>query len=98
MKKNDLHPEKNLYSAFLHLRSEEEVARFLADLCTPGEVADFAERWAIAQLLNQGEQGYRDIATKVGASTTTVARVARFLNQEQHKGYRLVLDRIKTVK
>jgi len=28
-------------------------------------------------------------------STTTVTRVARFLAQEQHQGYRLVLDRLK---
>lgn len=92
MKKKE---ENSLYTAFLQLRSEEEVARFMADLCTPGELANFVERWDIARLLDAGEMAYRDIAAKTGASTTTVARVARFLRQEPHQGYTLVLDRTR---
>lgn len=83
-----------LYEAFLTLKNADEVARFLTDLCTPGEITDFVERWEIAQLLDRGELGYREIASKTGASTTTVGRVARFLNQESYQGYRLVLNRM----
>ena len=86
--------EAALYAALAELKSPEEFRRFLADLCTPGEIAAFAERWALARLLHEDKLGYRDIAAKTTASTTTVARVARFLLQEQHHGYQLVLGRM----
>jgi TrpR-related protein YerC/YecD len=87
--------EASLYSAFLELDTLDDVRCFLADLCTPQEIASFAERWAIARMLDQKEiGGYRRIAELTGASTTTVARVARFLHHEHHHGYRHVLTRI----
>ncbi len=70
----------------------------MTDLCTPGEIDDFCERWEIAQLLHQESHSYRDIAGMTGASTTTVARVARFLNQESYQGYKIVLERLKIPK
>lgn len=86
--------EVALYEAFMRLKSSEELRRFMADLCTPREIAAFAERWSIARSLYAGQQGYREIAARTGASTTTVARVARFLFRERHHGYRTVLDRV----
>lgn len=91
----DNQEKQKLYEAFLSLKNAEEVERFITDLCTPAEVNAFAERWAIARLLNETDLGYREIAAKTGASTTTVGRVARFLKQESYQGYRLVLARIK---
>ncbi|MFC2953292.1 YerC/YecD family TrpR-related protein [Marinicaulis aureus] len=86
--------ENALFDAFAKLESGKEAARFLRDLATPGELAAFAERWRIARLLDEGRLSYREIAAKTGASTTTVGRVARFLREENHQGYRLVLDRM----
>ena len=86
--------ESALFDAFAKLESGKEAARFLRDLATPGELAAFAERWRIARLLDEGHLSYREIAAKTGASTTTVGRVARFLREENHQGYRLVLDRM----
>lgn len=88
--------EAALYEAIGMLKTPDEIRRFMADLCTPGEVKAFTERWAIARLLDKGEDGYREIAAATQASTTTVARVARFLKQEDYQGYRLILDRLKT--
>ncbi|MFA4891961.1 YerC/YecD family TrpR-related protein [Brevundimonas sp.] len=85
-----------LYDALLSLRSREELDAFLADLCTPAELRAFAERWAVARLLDAGGKSYREIAAEARASPTTVVRVARFLKEMPHQGYRLVLDRIKT--
>ncbi len=84
-----------LLDAFLTVRNRRELRRFLADLCTPGELRAIAERWQVARLLDEGRLTYREIARRTGASTTTVVRVARFLHGMPHKGYRLVLDRIK---
>ena len=82
-----------LCDAFAGLATTDEVARFLRDIATPGEIAAFGERWRIAGLLDAGRLSYRDIAETTGASTTTVARVAWFLKDEAHGGYRLALDR-----
>ena len=95
MKHINRQDEDALMAAFMMIKSEDELRRFLSDLCTPGEVAVFAERWAIARYLDAGGLGYREIAVETGASTTTVARVARFLYQERHQGYRIILDRFQ---
>ncbi len=84
----------SLEAALLTLETEVEMRRFLTDLCTPNELRAFEERWAIAQELHSGQGSYRDIAAMLKASTATVTRVARFLLQERHQGYRLVLDRL----
>ena len=84
-----------LYDAMLTLETRTEVDAFLADLCTPTELRAFAERWAVARLLDQRLQSYREIALEAGASPTTVVRVARFLKDMDNNGYRLVLDRLK---
>lgn len=83
-----------LYDALLCLKTREEADAFLADLCTPSELRAFAERWAVARLLDRGVQSYREIAVEAGASPTTVVRVARFLKDMDNQGYRLVLDRL----
>ena len=85
----------NLADAVLKLKSTNEVERFLRDICTPAEIMAISQRWEVAKLLDEGELSYRDIAEQTGASVTTVGRVARFLNQEPHQGYRTVLDRLK---
>lgn len=85
-----------LCEALASLRDPQTMRRFLLDLCTPGELSDFGERWLIARLLHTGDYSYRDISALTGASTTTVARVARFLQQEPHQGYKTVLEKTKS--
>ena len=82
-----------LYDALLSLKTRDELDAFLNDLCTPAEMRAFAERWAVARLLDEKSKTYREIALEAGASPTTVVRVARFLKEMPHQGYRLVLDR-----
>lgn len=87
--------EIDLYKAILMLENVDECRRFLIDLLTPQELKTIQERWRVCQLLDQGTYSYRDIHKKIGASLTTIGRVARFLNEEHYQGYRIVLDRIK---
>ena len=84
-----------LAEALAALRSGDEARALLADLCTPAEVHSLAERWHVARLLDAGELTYREIHVATGVSTTTIVRVARFLRQEDNRGYRLLLDRLK---
>ncbi len=82
----------DLCAALLTPKSREEMCRFLTDLCTPAEIRTLAERWHVARLLDGTDLSYRDIHEATGVSTTTIVRVARFLKQEPHKGYRRAID------
>jgi len=84
-----------LADALCTLRSRAEARALLADLCTPAEVLSLAERWQVARLLDAGDLTYRQIHDATGVSTTTIVRVARFLKQEDNRGYRTLLDRSK---
>ena len=90
----DTDTRKDLAIALTSIKSAEEMERFLVDLCTPAEFRALAERWHVAQILDEGEQSYREINALTGVSTTTIGRVARFLKDEPHQGYRTVLDRM----
>ena len=79
---------KNLNDAILLLKNKNEVNGFLKDLCTPAELKALEERWAVAQLLFEDKLSYREIASKLKTSTTTVTRVARFLSMNHIRGIR----------
>jgi TrpR-related protein YerC/YecD len=85
----------DLCAALLVPRDAAEMRRFLTDLCTPAEVRTLAERWHVARLLDGTPLSYRDIHDGTGVSTTTIVRVARFLRQEPHQGYRQILDSLE---
>lgn len=82
----------NLFTAILLLKSVKEAEAFFRDLCTIDEIKDMADRFEIAGLLDN-QIAYRDIAKKLSTSTTTVSRVATWLNNGMG-GYRLALDRL----
>jgi TrpR-related protein YerC/YecD len=82
-----------LFQAILSLESKDEVERFLRDLCTLAELEAMAHRWEVARLVDKGLP-YLEVASKTGASTTTVTRVAHWLRHGEG-GYRLALDRLK---
>jgi TrpR-related protein YerC/YecD len=85
---------KELCKALLLLKNNEEMIRFFSDLCTPQEIRTLAERWRVCRLLNQGDFSYREISAQTGASLATIGRVARFLKDEPHRGYELILNRM----
>lgn len=84
-----------LARALTSVKDPSEMERFLIDLCTPAELRALSERWHVACLLDRTDMSYRDINADTGVSTTTIGRVARFLKDEPHQGYRAVLDRQK---
>ena len=91
----DWHDESvdDLLRAFGLLRTDEERAAFLRDLCTLAEIQAMAHRLAAARLVDRGVP-YAEVAERVGGSTTTVTRVAHWLRHGEG-GYRLALDRLK---
>lgn len=85
---------KDLYKAFLSLKTADECEQFLRDICTLKEIEDMASRLRMAQMLSKEKpESFRNIAEKVGTSTTTVTRVAHWLRHGRG-GYPLVLKRL----
>lgn len=83
---------KNLYQAVLLLENEDQCKRFFRDLLTEGEIKEFTNRWKAAQMLDQ-KVPYEKIEKDTGMSSTTIARIAKWLNHGKG-GYRLVIDKL----
>jgi TrpR-related protein YerC/YecD len=84
---------RELFQAILSLETRADVERFFRDLCTLSELEAMAHRWQVARLLDRGLP-YLEIAQLTGASTTTVTRVAHWLNHGEG-GYKLALERVR---
>lgn len=83
---------RDLARAIIVLRNEDEVLRFLRDLCTVPELREFGERWQVARLLDRG-LSYSEIGRLTGASSATISRVGQWLRYGRG-GYRLIIDRL----
>ncbi len=81
-----------LFKAILELNTPEECGSFFNDLCTVKELKEMSQRFEVARLLSNGFI-YSDIASKTGASTTTISRVNRSLMYGEN-GYKLAIERM----
>ncbi len=81
-----------LIEAFLTVDNSQEMRKFLRDLLTEEEIIEFSKRWQAAQMLQKAVP-YTVIVAKTGLSSTTVARVAKWLKKGMG-GYGLVLARL----
>ena len=82
-----------LFEAILSLKTEEECAAFLEDLCTVRELHDMEQRLETAVMLSEGAS-YQKISEAVGISSATVSRVNRCLVYGDG-GYRSVIKKLK---
>jgi TrpR-related protein YerC/YecD len=80
---------KELYEVILDLQDPTEARKFFRDLMTAQELVEFGRRWRAAQMLEAGVP-YVEIVEETGLSSTTVARVAKWLRKGM-KGYKLAL-------
>jgi TrpR-related protein YerC/YecD len=84
---------KALNKAILSLKNEDECKRFLRDLLTEAEIKEFANRWKVARMLNE-KISYEEIEKETGMSSTTIARINKWLTNGKN-GYKLMLKRIR---
>ena len=83
-----------LYEALLCLKTKEECADFLDDLCTSLELKSLSQRMLVAKMLSE-KKIYNNIVASTGASTATISRVNRTLNSKYSgKGYKIVFERL----
>ncbi len=83
---------KKLIEAILSLENDDEARRFLRDLMTEKEIEEFARRLEAARMLTD-KVPYTVIEERTGLSSTTVARVAKWLNGSEG-GYKTILNRL----
>jgi TrpR-related protein YerC/YecD len=82
---------KALVQAVLALKTVDEARRFLRDLMTEGEITEFSKRLKAAEMLSANIP-YSKIESATGLSSTTVARVSKWLNGSEG-GYRTIIAR-----
>lgn len=87
---------ETLLDAMLCLRSREEAAALLTDLCTIQELQDLRKRLQVAGMLKEG-LNYQEIGRLTAMSTATISRVNRALRYGAG-GYHLVLSRLEEKK
>lgn len=83
---------ERLYKAVCLVETTQEAEALLADLCTPREIEDFAQRLDVARRLAEGES-YVSVSEHTGASSTTVSRVSKCLHGARG-GYTTILGRL----
>ena len=83
---------QNLIEALLSLTSKSDVEKFLRDLMTEGEIEAFAKRLKTAEMLLNNVP-YSTIEKETGFSSTTVARVSKWLNGGKG-GYKLIINNL----
>ena len=81
----------NLVRALFTAQTPAEMKKFLRDLLTEAEIKEFARRWQAAQMLD-AKTPYTAIIKKTGLSSTTVARISKWLKNGTG-GYRLALKK-----
>ena len=78
--------------AILAIETETEAKQFLRDLMTENEITEFAKRLQIAELLTK-KVPYSKIEETTGFSSTTIARVSKWLNDGKG-GYKIIIDKL----
>ena len=82
---------KKLAATFTKIKNETDMENFLRDLCTLEELEELSSRWEAVQLIAK-KTPYRKVAEKTGLSTTTVTRIAHWLNHGEG-GYQIALKK-----
>lgn len=84
--------KRELLQAVLSLKTEKEAAAFLRDLMTEKEIDEFAKRLKAAEMLTD-KTPYTVIEKATGLSSTTIARVAKWLNGKGG-GYKTIINKL----
>lgn len=87
---------EDLCQAILSLKTKEECAAFLEDICTIKEIQDISQRLEVARMLSRGIS-YTTICKETGASTATISRVSRSYEYGAG-GYKTVITRLSEEK
>lgn len=93
--KNSIHDPsvEDLFKAILCLKDVSECYAFFEDICTPNELLSVSQRYHVGEMLLENYT-YKEISDTTGASTTTISRVKRLLNDEK-RGLEMAYERVR---
>ncbi|MDR0904361.1 MAG: TrpR YerC/YecD [Ruminococcus sp.] len=80
------------YRAILTLKDKKEAAEFFEAVCTPLEINTISQRLAVAKMLAENEV-YLNIVAKTTASTATISRVKRSMDNSD--AYDRIFERLE---
>lgn len=83
---------RDFYKTLAKINNDKQIAMFLRDVFTLGELEEAMNRLQVAKMLNKGIP-YRQISQVLKISTATITRVAYWLHHGTG-GYRLALDKL----
>lgn len=81
------------FKAIENLKNAQDVQAFFEDICTEREIKSMVQRFEVAKMLLQ-RCVYTEIVHATGASTATISRVKRCLNNG-NGGYEIGMDGLK---
>ena len=82
---------RDLLKVLLMVEGEEEGKAFFRDLLTSKELHELGLRWKVAQMLDNGDP-YTQIEKDTGLSSTTIARISKWLSSGAG-GYKRMLEK-----
>ena len=77
------------------LNDKKEIFDFLRDLLTKKEILEFSRRFEVAKMLEKN-WSYTEIEQKTKMSSTTIARISKFLKWENY-WYKNAISTLKAV-
>ncbi len=96
MKNNELKTYfDDITNVLAKLDSKTDVFNFLRDLFSEKEIIEFSNRFKVARML-EDKVSYKDIEKQTWVSSTTIARISKFLNGD-NKGYKNAISILKSV-
>ena len=82
-----------LFNAILNLEDLSQARNFFRDLLTEQEIKEFANRWEVAVML-ANNISYSKIEKNTGMSSTTIARISKWLNKGMG-GYKQLINKLE---
>nr|MDD3719860.1 YerC/YecD family TrpR-related protein [Candidatus Gracilibacteria bacterium] len=74
--------------------NNEKIFNFLRDLLSESEIIEFSKRFEVARMLDE-KKSYKEIELNTGMSSTTIARISKFLSGE-NRGYKEAIITLKS--
>ncbi|MFK7780330.1 MAG: YerC/YecD family TrpR-related protein [Candidatus Gracilibacteria bacterium] len=96
MKNKDLIKySENIITVLSKIDDKMEVFEFIRDLLSEKEILEFSRRFEVAKMLEE-KVSYSKIEEKTKMSSTTIARISKYLNGENF-GYKKAISLLKSI-
>ena len=82
-----------LFNTILNIEDLSQARSFFRDLLTEQEIEEFANRWEVAVML-ANNISYSKITKNTGMSSTTIARISKWLNKGMG-GYKSLINKLE---